>query len=42
MPAQLPRQSLSEASAEEAQAIDADYRLVMAGLGRCARNRIPR
>ena len=28
-PPQLPRQSLSEASAEEARAIEADYRLVM-------------
>jgi hypothetical protein len=39
LPAQLPRQSASDASAEEARAIEADYRLVMTSLGRCARNR---
>jgi hypothetical protein len=39
LPAQLPRASLSEASAEEARAIEADYRFVMENLGRCARNR---
>jgi hypothetical protein len=42
LPAVLPRQSLSEASAEEARAIEADYRLVMESLGRCARTRTPR
>ena len=39
LPAQLPRQSLSDSSAEEARAIEADYRLVMESLGRCARTR---
>jgi len=39
LPAELPRQSLSEASADEARAIGADYRLVMTSLGRCERNR---
>ena len=39
LPRALPRQSLSEASAEEAQAIEADYRLVMDGLGDCPRRR---
>ncbi len=39
LPAQLPRQSVSEASAEEARAIEADYRLIMTSLGRCARTR---
>ena len=33
---------LLEASAEEARAIEADYALVMRGLGTCARNRRPR
>lgn len=42
LPAELPRQSLSESSAEEARAIEADYRLVMESLGRCARNRTRR
>lgn len=42
LPAQLPRESLSESSAEEARAIEADYRLVMESLGRCARNRARR
>lgn len=42
LPAELPRQSLSEASAEEARAIEADYRLVMENLGRCPRNRARR
>jgi len=39
LPQRLPRQSLSEANAEEARAIEADYRLVMEALGRCERNR---
>ena len=39
LPASLPRQSLSDASPEEARAIAADYRLVIEGLGRGARNR---
>lgn len=42
LPPRLPQQSLSEASAEEAQAIQADYRMVMEGLGRCARTRVLR
>lgn len=42
LPAQLPQDALSEASAEEAQAIQTDYQLVMDGLGRCARNRVRR
>lgn len=42
LPTQLPRQSLSEASAEEARAIEADYRLVMEGLGDCPRRRARR
>lgn len=39
LPAQLPRASLSEAGADEARAIESDYRFVMENLGRCARNR---
>jgi hypothetical protein len=39
LPPRLPPQSLSEAGPEEAQAIQADYRLVIAGLGPCARTR---
>jgi hypothetical protein len=42
LPASLPRQSLSEAGAEEARAIQADYRVVIEGLGRCARSRARR
>lgn len=42
LPAQLPRQSLSESSADESRAIEADYRLVMENLGRCVRNRVRR
>ena len=42
LPPRLPPQSLSEASADEAQAIQADYRVVMDGLGTCARTRVPR
>jgi hypothetical protein len=42
LPARLPQDALSEASAEEAQAIQTDYRLVMEGLGRCARTRVRR
>lgn len=41
LPATLPRASLSEAGADEARAIEADYRLVMENLGRCTRNRRP-
>jgi hypothetical protein len=39
LPAQLPRASLGEANAEEAGAIETDYRLVIENLGRCPRNR---
>jgi hypothetical protein len=42
LPARLPPDALSEASAEESQAIQTDYRLVMDGLGRCARTRVRR
>ena len=37
LPQQLPRETLSETSAEEAQAIELDYRLVVDGLGDCPR-----
>jgi hypothetical protein len=39
LPPRLPAQSLSDAAADEADAIQADYRLVMDGLGRCVRTR---
>lgn len=39
LPPALPAQSLSEAAPEEAQAIRADYRLVIEALGPCTRNR---
>jgi hypothetical protein len=39
LPRSLPPQSLAEAGGAEAQAIAADYRLVMDGLGPCARSR---
>ena len=39
LPQALPAGSLSEASADEARAIRADYRLVTESLGRCLRNR---
>jgi hypothetical protein len=42
LPPRLPPRSLSEASADEAQAIRADYRVVMDGLGPCARTRVLR
>jgi hypothetical protein len=42
LPARLPPDALSEASADEAQAIQADYRLVLEGLGPCVRTRRPR
>jgi hypothetical protein len=42
LPARLPRQSLSEAGAEEARAIQADYQVVVEGLGRCVRARARR
>jgi hypothetical protein len=42
LPARLPADALSEASAEEAPAIQADYGVIMQGLGPCARTRVPR
>jgi len=39
LPRTLPPQSLSEASPQEADSIRADYRLVIDGLGACARTR---
>ncbi len=42
LPARLPPDALSEASPEENQAIQADYRLVMEGLGACVRTRVRR
>jgi len=42
LPARLPADALSEASAEESPAIQADYRVIMDGLGPCARSRVSR
>jgi len=42
LPPRLPPQSLSEAEGDEAQAIQADYRVVMDGLGPCPRTRVRR
>jgi hypothetical protein len=42
LPARLPQQSLSEAGADEARAIRSDYRVVIDGLGPCARTRAVR
>jgi len=42
LPAGLPPDALSEASPDEARAIQADYRLVLEGLGRCVRTRARR
>ncbi|HYI64899.1 MAG TPA: hypothetical protein VEW71_08450 [Allosphingosinicella sp.] len=39
LPARLPGNALREAGADEARAIQADYRVVMEGLGPCARTR---
>lgn len=39
LPARLPREALSEAGADEAGAVQADYRLIMEGLGPCTRTR---
>jgi hypothetical protein len=39
LPRAIPAQSLADAEPGEAAAIQADYRLVMAGLGSCARSR---
>jgi hypothetical protein len=42
LPARLPAASLSEANADEARAIQADYRLIIEGLGPCVRTRARR
>ena len=42
LPPRLPAQSLSEATPDEARAIQADYRVVIEGLGPCARTRARR
>jgi hypothetical protein len=42
LPARLPREALSEADAEEARAVQADYQLIMEGLGACTRTRARR
>ena len=42
LPARLPAEALSEATPEEAPAIQADYRVIVEGLGPCARGRVPR
>jgi hypothetical protein len=39
LPARLPGEALSEAGADEARAVQADYRLIMEGLGPCTRTR---
>jgi hypothetical protein len=39
LPATLPASSLSETSAAESRAVQADYRLVLQDLGRCSRTR---
>jgi hypothetical protein len=39
LPPRLPASALSDAGADEARAIQADYRLVLDGLGPCARTR---
>ena len=39
LPARLPSEALREAGPDEARAIQADYRLIMEGLGPCARTR---
>jgi hypothetical protein len=42
LPRALPAQSMAAASPEEARAIEADYRLVLQGLGPCTRTRARR
>jgi hypothetical protein len=42
LPARLPADALSEAAPEEARTIETDYRVIMDGLGPCARTRVPR
>jgi len=39
LPARLPQEVLSEAGADEARAVQADYQLIMEGLGPCTRTR---
>lgn len=41
LPARLPAEAVSEATPEEARSIEADYRVILRGLGRCARSRVP-
>jgi len=41
LPARLPDDALSETTPEEVRAIQADYRVIMDGLGRCPRTRVP-
>lgn len=41
LPARLPADALSEATPEEARTIQTDYRVIVDGLGRCARTRAP-
>jgi hypothetical protein len=41
LPARLPADALSETTPEESRAIQTDYRVVMDGLGRCSRSRVP-
>ncbi len=41
LPARLPGDVLSEATPDESRAIQADYQVIMTGLGRCARTRVP-
>jgi hypothetical protein len=41
LPARLPADVMSEATPAEAQAIQADYRVIMDGLGGCPRSRVP-
>ena len=41
LPARLPGDVLSEATPDESRAIQADYQVIMNGLGRCARTRVP-
>lgn len=42
LPASLPKQSLAESDPDQAQAIRSDYRIVLQGLGPCARTRSSR
>jgi hypothetical protein len=42
LPARLPAEALSEATPDESRALAADYRVIVDGLGPCARTRVPR